>query len=81
MPGDQFGHAFLWTLDDGMVDLGTLPISNCTEARGINNLGQVVGFAGSGSDGRAFVWEDGHLRYIDPDAQTSLDATFANGGE
>ncbi|MGQ9652412.1 MAG: PEP-CTERM sorting domain-containing protein [Phycisphaerae bacterium] len=77
MPGQCCSHAFLWTLEDGMVDLGTLPIGHSTEARGINNLGQVVGF--TGPHFRAFVWEDGHLRYIDPDAETSLETTFANG--
>ncbi|MGB9619530.1 MAG: PEP-CTERM sorting domain-containing protein [Armatimonadota bacterium] len=77
MPGNRCGHAFLWTLQDGMTDLGTLPISPNTTGTGINNLGQVVGYTGSGTDSRAFVWENGTIRYIDADAEQVSEATFA----
>ena len=36
-------HAFLWTPGQGMRDLGTLPGALSSTARGINDLGQVVG--------------------------------------
>lgn len=37
-------HAFLWTAEEGMVDLGTLPGADLvSDAWGINDLGQVVG--------------------------------------
>lgn len=62
---DGFVHAFLW--EDGvMTDLGTpsdsLPIS---QALGINDKGQVVGFAqdanGDESSSVALLWQDGIL--------------------
>ena len=52
------GHAFLWLpepaygLDAGMHSLGA-----GAHARGINDLGQVVGFTGTSSDGEAVLWE------------------------
>ena len=42
LPGDATGHAFLWTKEDGMQDLGTLPGDFSSVAYGINNKGQVV---------------------------------------
>jgi len=45
-PGPYFPlkHAFLWTRDTGMVDLGTFQDTD-TEALSINNVGQVMGAA------------------------------------
>lgn len=53
-------HACVFTLDGGgsiqsRTDLGTLPGSRSSAARGINNRGQVVGV----SDGRPFYWRPG----------------------
>ncbi len=39
--GDR--HAFLWTPGEGMRDIGTLAGATSSTARGINDLGQVVG--------------------------------------
>jgi len=41
-----------------MIDLGTLPQTFNSTAAGINNKGQVVGFAFDGNF-RAFLWENG----------------------
>jgi len=64
--GDGLLHAVLWEVDAsgnvvyGPVDLGYLSDAHDRETRGINNLGQVVGYAGT-SDGEthAFLWEQG----------------------
>ncbi len=65
LAGDQGGanpnfHAFLWTSEQGMKDLGTLPGDVISEALGINQNGQVVGVSyGAGfSNPRAFLWQD-----------------------
>jgi probable HAF family extracellular repeat protein len=49
-------HAFLWTPDSGMADLGVLP--GCTQsiARAINDLTQVVGSCLTVSGLRPFIW-------------------------
>ena len=55
-------HAFLWTPGQGMQDLGTLPGALSSTARGINDLGQVVGestFPRTGPpepETHAFLW-------------------------
>ena len=56
-------HAFLWTKDRGMQDLGTLPGDAISEALGINESGQVVGVSyGAGfSHPRGFLWQDGRM--------------------
>jgi|HubBroStandDraft_2_1064218.scaffolds.fasta_scaffold16817_2 probable HAF family extracellular repeat protein len=56
-------HAFLWTQDRGMRDLGTLPGDAISEALGINEAGQIVGvsFGAGFSHPRAFLWQDGKM--------------------
>jgi len=53
-------HAFIWTKERGMRDLGTLPGDAISEALGINEVGQVVGVSyGPGfSNPRAFLWQN-----------------------
>jgi probable HAF family extracellular repeat protein len=53
-------HAFLWTRERGMRDLGTLPGDAISEALGINEAGQVVGVSyGPGfSHPRGFLWQN-----------------------
>jgi probable HAF family extracellular repeat protein len=57
-------HAFLWTKETGMADLGTLPGDALSEALGINDQGQVVGVSfGTAQFGEphAFIWQDGKM--------------------
>jgi probable HAF family extracellular repeat protein len=62
LPDDTTGHAFLWTVDSGLQDLGTLPGDvNSATPPGLNDKGQVVG-ASCNSDFsvcRAFLWQSG----------------------
>jgi probable HAF family extracellular repeat protein len=60
--GKPTADPFLWTKDDGMIDLGTLGgADGC--ASDLNNRGQVVGFSNLGGDqaGHPFLWDDGVL--------------------
>lgn len=55
-------RAFVWSMRDGLTDLGTLPGAEWSTALGINERGQVVGFSGTGAPGEpdwfhAFVWD------------------------
>lgn len=54
-------HAFLWTRERGMRDLGTLPGDALSESLGVNESGQVVGVSyGAGfSHPRGFLWQNG----------------------
>ncbi len=49
-------HSFLWTADEGYIDLGNFGLPY-TAANGINNLNQVVGSSRNPSgETRAFLW-------------------------
>jgi probable HAF family extracellular repeat protein len=50
-------HAFIWSPDTGMQDLGVLPGGFNSGAYGINDLGQVVGVSTSATGTHAFVWD------------------------
>jgi len=64
LPGDTTNHAFLWTRETGMQDLGTLPGDVNSAGLGINDRGEVVGVS-YGADGpfngptRAFLRQNG----------------------
>jgi probable HAF family extracellular repeat protein len=63
LPGDAAVHAFLWTRERGMRDLGTLPGDVNSAGLGINDRGEVVGASinGSAANGnpRAVLWKKG----------------------
>lgn len=60
---DVTTHAFLWTKQNHMQDLGTLPGDVFSSASGINNEGQVVGGSCDASGNcRDFFWNDGVMR-------------------
>jgi probable HAF family extracellular repeat protein len=56
-------HAFRWTKDDGISDLGVLPQHEpgISQGLGINKKGQIVGLscAAGFEDCRAVIWENG----------------------
>jgi probable HAF family extracellular repeat protein len=61
LAGDQTGHAFLWTKEKGMQDLGTLNGDFISGAIAINDSEQISGVS-IGPDGpRAFVWQNGSM--------------------
>lgn len=69
-------HAFLWTRNGGMRDLGTLPGQGAgaqSQALGINERGQVVGLscAAGFASCQAFLWQNGVM--------TNLNALVAGG--
>jgi probable HAF family extracellular repeat protein len=68
-------HAFLWTKERGMRDLGVLPGDAISEALGINEDGQVVGvsFAAGFKSPRAFLWQD--------DVMTDLNTLIRSGSK
>jgi probable HAF family extracellular repeat protein len=65
LPGDNNGvpnfHAFVWSKDTGIRDLGTLPGDVYSLAFGINDRGQVVGqsYSANFATSRAFIWQGG----------------------
>jgi probable HAF family extracellular repeat protein len=62
-PGiDLLPHAFRWTAQTGMVDLGTLPDDATSQASGVNASGAIVGQS-CDADGvcRGFVWDSGNM--------------------
>ena len=58
---DGTDHAFLWTPDSGMVDLGA-PRCCYSLGRAVNSLGQVVG--DTGDPVQATLWSDGTARIL-----------------
>ena len=60
LEGDQVSHAFLWTKEKGMTDLGTLPGDAISAGVSINDAGQIVGVSlDANFDLRAAMWKDG----------------------
>jgi probable HAF family extracellular repeat protein len=66
LSGNTTHHAFLWTWETGMQDLGILPGDLVSAGLGINNRGQVVGNSVSApgpptGNPHPFLWQDGVL--------------------
>jgi probable HAF family extracellular repeat protein len=60
LAGNKTGHAFLWTREAGMKDLGVLPGDNNSGAIAINERGEIVGVSNdTDGNGRAFLWRNG----------------------
>jgi probable HAF family extracellular repeat protein len=76
-------HAFLWTKERGMRDLGTLSGDAISEALGINESGQVVGVSyGAGfSHPRAFLWQDGVMTDLNSLIPASSNLTLQVAGD
>jgi probable HAF family extracellular repeat protein len=59
--GDETGHAFLWTRETGMQDLGTLDGDFASGAVAINDGEQITGISIGPNGPRAFVWQNGSM--------------------
>ena len=58
--GDKGSHAFLWTKDKGMQDLGTLPGDAISTGIGINDSGVMVGVSADANfNPRGVIWQNG----------------------
>jgi probable HAF family extracellular repeat protein len=86
LSGDTTTHAFLWTKETGIQDLGTLSGDTSSYAIGINNLGQVVGQSCDASGNcRAFLWKNGTMidlnTLLRPGTSLYLNGAFAINDE
>jgi probable HAF family extracellular repeat protein len=79
--GSDLGHAVIWS--SGYVrDLGTLGAGSSSEAQGINNLGQVVGWsATNGGSVHAFLSTAAGLVDLTPDSDTGYATDINDAGQ
>jgi probable HAF family extracellular repeat protein len=61
LAGDETGHAFLWTKEKGMQDLGTLDGDFASAAVAISDGEQITGISIGPNGPRAFVWQNGSM--------------------
>ena len=63
LAGDTANHAFLWTKEKGIQDLGTLPGDMNSAGIGINDRGEVVGVSlDAAYNPRAYHWRNGKMQ-------------------
>ena len=80
LAGDATFHAFLWTEENGMQDLGTLPGDFSTGASGMNNKGQIVGGSMDATgNSRAFLWENGVMTDLNTLISSGSSLYLTNG--
>ena len=73
LPGDTVSHAFLWTEETGMQDLGTLSGDASSSAIAINDSGEIVGVSISPQFSlRAFVFRNGVMTDLNTIADSPL---------
>ena len=80
--GSLHPHAFIWTAQTGMTDLGTLPGDQISEGLGINDRNQIVGQScqANFANCRAFIWRDGHMSNLNK-LVTGFTSTLVNAGD
>jgi probable HAF family extracellular repeat protein len=61
LAGDETGHAFLWTKETGMQDLGTLAGDFASAAVAISDAEQITGISIGPNGPSAFVWQNGSM--------------------
>jgi probable HAF family extracellular repeat protein len=62
LAGNSTVHAFLWTSDAGMRDVGTLPGDFMSVGTSVNDSGQVVGESDDKDfNARAYIWQNGAI--------------------
>lgn len=80
--GSLYPHAFIWTAQTGMTDLGTLPGDQIAEGLGINDRNQIVGLSCQANfvNCQAFIWQDGHMSNLNK-LVTGFTGTLVNAGD
>ena len=82
LKGDTSFHAFLWTQEKHIQDLGTPTGDSDSSGLGINDRGDVVGVSlDSSGNPRAFVWRGGEMSDLNTlvDDDSPLYLLFAHG--
>src|SRR5262249_49284464 len=78
LAGDETTHAFLWTREKGMQDIGTLPGDFASGGIAISDSEQISGISIGPNGPRVFVWQNGSMSDLnDLVRPTSLHLLFA----
>lgn len=78
----QSGHAFYWSKNTGLMDLGALPGDSHSEAVGINNHSQVVGTSSSQAECVPFIWTPmGGMKPLPPMKGRWVSAAINDAGQ